>query len=120
MKSSLEVSGNIIIRRFSGSVTAEDMVNSWKEIFSTYPDLSEYRGIITTFDGAVITGGPGEGVKEMVKVLNEHKEQLSGLRVAIVLDHPMVTNAVMVGHYIKNLNVQPFVTEEAAMRWVNP
>ncbi|MCK4746841.1 MAG: hypothetical protein KAT15_07400 [Bacteroidales bacterium] len=119
MKASFEVKKNVIIRRFKGTISHDDMLNSWKELFERYDNLSQYKGIITTFEGRLPADDPG-AVKAMVQLLNENKEKLKGLRVAIVLDHPMITNAVMVDHYVKHVQIRPFVTETAAMRWVSP
>jgi hypothetical protein len=120
MKATFEEKDDVIIRRFSGEVTIEDMLDSWKELFKRYEDLSRYKGIITTFDDVMLKKEKGGGVKAMVNILNENKDKLKGVRVAIVLDHPAITNAVMVGHYVKDIKVQPFVTVEAAMSWISP
>jgi hypothetical protein len=119
MGASFEIKDHVIVRRFSGAPTLEVMIDSWNELLDKYDNFAEFNGIITTFEGPPSDSDPGS-VKAMVKLMNEHKERLSGLRIAIVLDHPMVTNAVMVDHYVKHIQVKPFVSEEAAMRWISP
>lgn len=117
--SSIEVKDNVIIRYFSGEVSLDDMIHSWKEIFQMIEDISGYKGVITLLDDAVMPGGPTI-VKEMSNFLNENQDRLKGLKVAIVMDHPSISNAIMIDHMVKQLQVRPFVTEEAAFRWIAP
>ncbi|MCK5137252.1 MAG: STAS/SEC14 domain-containing protein [Bacteroidales bacterium] len=119
MKASIEIKDKVIIRRFSGEVSLDDMINSWKEIFNKIEDLSGYKGVITLFENVVMPGDPGN-VNEMSDFLNKYSDRLKNLKVAIVLDHPVISNAVMVDHMVKHLQVRPFVTEEAAFRWIAP
>lgn len=119
MRSSIEVKDNVIYRRLYGKITPEDMLESWNELFNKFEELTEFKGIITTFEVVPADSDSGS-VKAMVKLLNENKERLKGLRVAIVLDHPVISNAVMVDHFVKHVQVRPFVSEEAALRWVSP
>lgn len=119
MKASIEVRDNVIIRHFSGKVSLDDMIHSWKEIFQMIEDISGYKGVITLLDDAVMPGGPTI-VKEMSNFLNENQDRLKGLKVAIVMDHPSISNAIMIDHMVKQLQVRPFVTEEAAFRWIAP
>ncbi len=119
MKSSIEVKDNIIIRRFSGKVSLDDMIHSWKEIFQMIEDISGYKGVITLLDDAVMPECPGV-VKGMSKFLNENQDRLKGLKVAIVMDHPSISNAILMDHMVKQMQVRPFATEEAAFRWISP
>lgn len=119
MKFSIEVKDKVIFRRLYGKITPDDMLESWNELFTKFEDLTEFKGIITTFEAVPADSDPGS-VKAMVKLLNENKERLTGLRIAIVLDHPIISNAVMVDHFVKHVQVRPFVSEEAALRWVSP
>lgn len=119
MSASFEIKDNVILRRFSGAPTIKEMIGSWNELFYKYDNFAGFNGIITTFEGAPSDSDPAS-VKAMVKLMNEHKEKLSGLRIAIVLDHPIITKAVMVDHYVEHIQVRPFVSVEAAMRWISP
>jgi hypothetical protein len=122
MKPSIELKDQIIFRRFKGKVSEKDMLDSWLDLFDRFDDLSPYKGIITTFEDPPDSNDESNGgaVVQMSQMLIKHKDKLGNLRVAIVLDHPIITKAVMVDHYVKHVQVRPFVTEEAALRWINP
>jgi len=119
MKASIEVRDNVIIRHFSGEISLNDMIHSWKEIFLMIEEISGYKGVITLLDDAVMPEGPAV-VKGMSNFLNENQDRLKGLKVAIIMDHPKISYAIMMDHMVQQLQVRPFATEEAAFRWIAP
>ncbi len=119
MKASIEVRDNVIIRHFSGKVSLDDMIHSWKEIFRMIEAVSGYKGVITLLDDADMPEGPVI-MNGMSSFLNENQDWLKNLKVAIVMDNPMISSAIMMDHRVKQLQVRPFVTEEAAFRWIAP
>ena len=118
MKISIEVQNQVIFRRFSGEVCIDDMIQSWKEIFSTYDDLGAYKGIVTSFLAADIKH-EDSNLNVIVEYLKEYLDSLRGMKMAIVMDTPLVTNTIIMNQKMKNMHIRPFSTEEAALEWIN-
>jgi len=108
----------VILRRFSGEVEFEDIVESWKKLFTSYPNLNEYKGILTTFLDAEIKH-EDHNLNVLVEFLKGYMDRLKDLKIAIVMDTPMVTNTIIVGQRVKSLQIKPFTTVEAARQWID-
>ena len=54
----------------------------------------------------------------LIEFLKGHLDQLKDLKIAIVMDTPMVTNTIIVSQQLKSLQIKPFSTAEAAMNWI--
>jgi len=54
----------------------------------------------------------------VVDFLKGKLDQLKDLKIAIVMDTPMVTNTIIMGQKVKSLQIKPFSTFEAAMQWI--
>jgi len=108
----------VILRSFSGEVVLEDMIESWKKLFTAYPNLNEYKGILTTFLDAEIKH-EDHNLNVLVEFLKDHLDLLKDLKIAIVMDTPMVTNTIIVGQRVKSLQIKPFSTVEAARQWID-
>jgi len=117
MKASIEVQNKVIFRRFSGEVCMDDMIQSWKEIFTRYEDLASYKGIVTSFLEAEIQSGDNN-LNIMVEYLKGYLDRIRGLKVAIVMDTPKVTNTIIMNQKMKNMHIRPFSTEAAALEWI--
>jgi len=109
--------GGVIVRRFKGDVCFEDMIESWKLLLVKYPDLEAYKGILTSFQEADIRD-EDVNMNIMVEFLKKHLDKLEDLKLAMVLDTPMVTNTIIMGERMKSLQIKPFSTEEAALKWI--
>jgi hypothetical protein len=118
MKASIEVQNKVIFRRFSGKVCIDDMIQSWKEIFTRYEDLTSYKGILTSFLEAEIQSGDNN-LNIMVEYLKEYLDRIRGLKVAIVMDTPKVTNTIIMNQKMKNMHIRPFSSEAAALEWID-
>jgi len=119
MEIAIHEQDGVIICRFTGEVRFEDMMESWRQLFAKYPNLQDYKGILATLLDAQIMKHEAENLNMMVDLLKEHLEELKDLRIAIVTDTPMVTNTIIVGRRVKSLQIRPFSTVDAAMRWIN-
>ena len=117
MKVSLEEKGQVIFRRFQGEVGIEEMLQSWKDIFSSYEDLGAYKGIVTSLLDADIRHDDNN-MNVMAEYLKGFLDRIEGLKVAIVMDTPMVTTTIIMNQKMKNMHIRPFTTEEAALRWI--
>lgn len=117
MNMSIEVQDQVIFRRFSGEVCIDDMIQSWKEIFASYDDLAAYKGVITSFLEADIKHDD-RNFNVMVEYLKEYLDQIKGMRVAFVMDTPLVTSTIIMNQKMKNIHIRPFTTEDAALNWI--
>lgn len=118
MKSTIEVQDQVIFRRFSGEVCIDDMLQSWKEIFADYEDLGAYRGIVTSFLEADIKHDDNN-FNVMVEFLKDYVDRITGMKVAIVMDTPMVTSTIIMNQKMKNMHIRPFTTMDAALEWID-
>lgn len=118
MKIAIEEKDQVIFRRFSGEVCIEDMIQSWKEIFARYDDLGSYKGIVTSFLEADIQS-EDNNLNIMVEYLKEYLDRIRGMKVAIVMDTPKVTNTIIMNQKMKSMHIRPFSTEAAALDWIN-
>ena len=108
----------VIIRRFSGDVCFEDMLESWKMLIASYPSLKDYKGILTSFLDADIDPA-GTNMNVLVEFLKGHLDQLKNLKIAVVMNTPLVTNTIIMGQRMKSLQIKPFSSVEAAMQWID-
>ena len=117
MEVTIHEQNGVIVRRFSGEVCIEDMTESWKLLLSSYPNLKEYKGILTTFLDAEIKH-EDQNLNVLIEFLKDYLDQLKDLKIAVVMDTPMVTNTIIVGQQVKSLQIKPFSTVDAAMQWI--
>ncbi|MCK5692972.1 MAG: hypothetical protein KAI08_08985 [Bacteroidales bacterium] len=117
MEVTIHVQNGVIVRRFSGEVCIEDMMESWKKLLASYTNLKDYKGILTSFLDAEIKH-EDHNLNVLIEFLKNYLDQLKDLKIAIVMDTPMVTNTIIVGQQVKSLQIKPFSTVDAAMLWI--
>ncbi len=105
MKASIEVQNQVIFRRFSGEVCIDEMLQSWKEIFAKYEDLSGYKGILTSFLDADIKHEDSNH-NVMTEFLKGYLDRIKDLKVAIVMDTPLVTSTIIMNQKMKNMHIK--------------
>lgn len=118
MKASIEVKDNVIIHRFEGDVYFENIIESWNEIFSRDEDFTAFKGIVTDFLDAKLHLD-GKNMILLVDYLTANIDRLEGLKFAFVLDTHHVCNIMIIDRKIKQLQIRPFTTRDAAMSWIN-
>jgi hypothetical protein len=118
MEITIHEQDGVIFRRFFGEVCFDDMIESWKMLVSSYPNLRGYKGILTSFLDADITH-EDHNMNVLIEFLKGYLDQLKDLKIAIVMDTPMVTNTIIMGQRVKSLQIKPFSTVEAAMEWID-
>ena len=118
MKASIEVRDGVIFRRFHGEVSIDDMIQSWSEILTSYDDLAGFKGIVTSFLDAEIQSGD-KNLNIMVEYLKNYLDRIKGMKVAIVMDTPKVTNTIIMSQKMKHLHIRPFSSETAALDWID-
>jgi len=117
MEVTIHEQNGVIIRRFSGEVCFEDMMESWDKLLTTYTNLTDYKGILTNFLNAEIKH-EDRNLNVLVEFLKGYLDQLKDLKIAIVMNTPMVTNTIIMSQRLKSLQIKPFSTIEAAMEWI--
>ena len=117
MKVSFHEQDGVIIRHFTGEVCFEDMMKSWEILIASYNNLDQYKGILTSFLDADIKE-EDSNLNVMVEFLKGNLDQLKDLKIAMVMNTPMVTNTIIVSQKVKSLQIKPFSTVEAAMYWI--
>jgi len=117
MEFTINEQDGVIIRRFSGEVCIEEMIDSWNKLLATYTNLKDYKGILTSFLDAEIKY-EDQNLNVMVDLLKGYLDQLKDLKIAVVMDTPMVTNTIIMSQKVKSLQIRPFSTVDAAMKWI--
>jgi hypothetical protein len=117
MKTSFEVADNVIVRRFNGDITQEDIIESWRELFSSYNDLSSYSGIVMDLLHARLMQDRKK-FGEMVGYVKGKRDQLTDLKIAFLMDTPQVTQIILMDHMIHQLQIRPFATMKGALDWI--
>ena len=117
MEIDIHEQNGVIVRRFKGDICFEEMIESWKLLLVKYPNLEAYKGVLTSFLGADIKH-EDNNMNVMVEFLKGHLNKLKDLKIAMVMDTPMVTNTIIIGQRMKSLQIKPFSTEEAALQWI--
>ena len=118
MKASIEVQDNVILRKFVGDVYLDDIINSWKEIFSRFEDLSLYKGILTDLLQANMCA-EDKNMSELIDFLKDNMDRMDNMRIAIVMDTPQVTSTIMMDRQMSHLHIKPFSTIDAALLWIS-
>ena len=117
MKASIEVKDSVIIRRFIGDVYHDDVIKSWNEIFSRFENLNDFKGIVTDMLDAEIHD-ENKNLNRLVEYLKEYTHRLKGMKMAVVRDTHLVCNTILLDRKIKQLQIRPFTTRDAAMGWI--
>ena len=118
MRIEFDEQDGVIIRRFTGEFEFEDILDSWNTLLTRYPRLEDYNGILSNFLEASIEHQDAN-LNVLVEFLKSKLEELKDLKIAIVMDTPLVPNTIIVGQRVKSLQIKPFSTVEAAMSWIN-
>ncbi|MGW8317517.1 MAG: hypothetical protein ACWGNV_18110 [Bacteroidales bacterium] len=117
MKPSFEVSDNVILRRFVGDITQDDIIESWKVLFARYKDLGPYRGLVIDLLNARLLQERKKFL-QMVEFLKQQTGQLEDKKIAYLMDNPQVTQVILLDHQIEQLQIRPFATLKGAMDWI--
>jgi hypothetical protein len=117
MKPSFEVSDNVIVRRFVGDVTQDDIIESWHLLFESYRDLTPYHGLIIDLLNARLVQERKKYLK-MVEFLKQQVVQLQDKKIAYLIDNPQVTQVILLDHQLQQLQIRPFATLKGALDWI--
>lgn len=117
MKPSLEVSDNVIVRRFVGDISQEDIIESWNELLARYQDLGPYRGLVIDLLNARLIQDRNK-FQGMVAYLKQQADRLQEKKIAYLMDTPQVTHVILLDHQIRQLQIRPFATLKGALDWI--
>lgn len=117
MKPSFEVSDNVIVRRFAGDVTQDDIIESWTLLFESYRDLTPYQGLIIDLLNARLVQERKKYLK-MVEFLKQQVGKLQDKKIAYLMDNPQVTQVILLDHQLQQLQIRPFATLKGALDWI--
>ncbi len=118
MKTSFEVTDNVIVRRFAGDISQEDIMELWRELFNSFPDLHQYNGVIIDMLQARLLQDRKK-FREMVGFVQSRLDQLHEKKIAFLMDTPQVTQIILMDHMIGPLQIRPFATMKGAIDWIN-
>ena len=93
-------------------------MESWNKLLASYTNLKDYKGILTSFLDAEIKH-EDQNLNVLIEFLKNYLDQLKDLKIAVVMDTPMVTTTIILGQRVKSLQIKPFSTVEAAMQWID-
>jgi hypothetical protein len=117
MKPSLEVSDNVIVRRFVGDISQEDIIESWKELLAHFKDLSPYGGVVIDLLNARMLQDRKK-FRKMVEFMSKQADRLEEKKIAYLMDTPQVTQVILMDHQIQRLQIRPFATLQGALDWI--
>ena len=107
----------ILIREFSGKVSGEDILNSWKAVVKTDTITNSTLGIINDLSRSQLTMNM-DGFKMVMDLIKSH-EVLRKLKLAVLTNSPDNIVFPMLGEHTEStLRIKPFATEEAAITWI--
>ena len=109
-------SSEILLRRFAGEITAEDIINSWEYLINNDILTREHIGVLNDIREADFKMNM-ETFKVLLKYLRDH-DIFSGMKIAVIVDSPEKVIFPMVGADATGLNIKPFATPEAAAHWI--
>jgi hypothetical protein len=117
MECTIVEQNGVIVRRFTGDTRMADIIEAWKTLFTAYPKLDAYKGIVSIYLDADIRHEEGN-LNTMVEYLKDYLEHLKDLKIAVVMDTPLVTNTIILGQRMEHLQIKPFSSVEAAFQWI--
>lgn len=113
----MEAQGPVILRWFSGPTEIKDVIDSWEKLLGEFDDMGAYDGVVTSYADAKIEADH-ENMNEVVDFLRDKLVQLSDMRIAFVLERPLITNTMIIDHEHHRAEVKQFNSEEKAVDWV--
>jgi hypothetical protein len=92
-------------------------MDSWKEIFNRFEDLSVFKGIITDLLEAELHMEV-HNMNILIDFLKGYLERMDNTKIAIVTNTPQMTNTIMMDQRMKHVQIKPFTTMRAAFDWI--
>jgi len=108
----------ILIRKFCGKVTVDDIIASWEYLLSNNLIKKELKGVINNLFECDLEMDL-DSFDTLITYLLAHPE-FSDLKLAVVCDSPKKIIFPMMGeNQVTELKIKPFSTVEAAINWIS-
>lgn len=112
-----EFSESILTRKFYETVNADDIINSWKDLFDKGLITGKTKGVINDINACELSMNM-EGFGKLIAFLKSH-EVFKKIKLAVICDDPGKIVFPMIGEAkAPQLKIKPFATEEAALEWI--
>ncbi len=110
---------NIFFKEYFGKITFEDVVKTWDLLLENNQMPENIKGIVLNYLQAEMDMGP-EAAEKIVKYYGNHPEAFIGKRIAIVTERPKdIIVPVLMREEVKEFEVRPFSTIDAACQWIS-
>ena len=107
----------ILIRKFKGTVSMNDIISSWEEIIAKNLISSKHKGVISDFRETNLQ----VDMRDMDKIsayFNDNITIFENLRLAQIIDSPLIAYPMIFRINNPKTPLKPFSTLEAAIIWV--
>ncbi len=107
----------ILIRNFTGKITVNEIIDSWDFLLNQQLLTDKTKGVINNLTKSELDMNI-ESFSTLINYLKKN-DNLKRLKLAVICDTPGTTVFPMLGELrVKELNIKPFSTEEAAISWI--
>lgn len=106
------------MRCFKGLVTLEDIIISWDEVFLKFEDLTIYKGFVTDMLDVDLQLEEKD-LNSLAEYLTGHINRIEDMKLAVIIDTPLVIHPILMNHRLRKLQIRPFSTMDAAIKWIS-
>jgi radical SAM superfamily enzyme len=108
---------SILIRRFIGKVSIEDIINSWEYLNKNKLINDKIKGVINNLSCCELIFDM-ENFNDLLNYLNKH-DYIKKIKLAVISDSPKTIIFPFIGEeQERELKIKPFSTTEAAVNWI--
>ena len=108
---------NVLIRTFSGTVTVEDIINSWKHLFNSAMLDKNYLGVISDYIGTNFQIEKNDFYM-FRDFFSENDHILGKLKLVQVIDSPKIVLPMLWKLDYDRVQSATFSTLDEAKRWI--
>lgn len=107
----------ILVRNFTGKINVQEIIKSWDYLLENQLITPQIRGVINNLMCCEL-----EMSMDSFSILTDYlktKDDLRRLKLAVVCDNPEIIVFPLLGELKQTvLNIKPFSTEAAAVKWI--
>ena len=107
----------VLIRTFSGTVTMENIISSWKYLIKKKIVTPDHIGVISDYRNSEFQI-ERKDVEKLYAFLNENFSIFDNLYLAQIVDSPKITFPKLFALYHSEFKSQAFSTRKAALNWM--
>jgi len=109
--------GTILHRKIHGSLSAEAMINSWREIIISGKVTKNIKGVLTDFRSCTLDIEESDLIT-IQNFMSSNSEFFAFIKVAEVIDSPKIVLPIIFSGRYDMPNLQAFSTIEKAKQWM--